>query len=117
LAFIAVLLFSVCFQGLVAQTHVHGSAEFSQTRPGQVPATYVLASGTIAQNVQQLPASELRHCLLCQAASHTGAFLTPSRLSLLTLTQSDAVVSLRSGQLLASRVLPYGSRQRGPPFA
>ncbi len=116
-ALIALLLFSICFQGLVAQTHVHGSKAFSQTQVTQSVTTCVAAIDPILHSAHELPASELRDCLLCQAAAHTGAFLTASRLSILRFTQSAAVISLRSGQLLASRVLIYGSRQRGPPPA
>jgi len=113
LAFIGLLLFCVCLQGLITQTHVHSGlpSTYATTPSGLATAT----AGAAVQDIQPLPAGDLRHCLLCQAAAHAGGFVDSSRAAPLKSMQPELRVRLRPSQLLLSRVLLPGSRQRGPP--
>jgi hypothetical protein len=115
---VALLIVSVSFQCLIAQTHFH--------RPATVAARSTAAASLIdcgaapcatIQSPPSAPVDDQSHCLLCQAVGHTAALSTSLQPFPRPSAQAPAILGLPGDQLCASLCTDYGFRPRGPPVA
>lgn len=110
LALVAVLLFAVCWQSFVTQTHRHYEA-------GAVSAAASVGiGGSAADNADKQSPSRLPdNCPLCREVAHAGPVLIPAQIEVAAPVAAPvlAVVSVPASESFARRSHLW--RSRAPP--
>jgi hypothetical protein len=113
--FLAMLLVAVCLQGFIAQTHVHSHAIARPLALGMqvLPA----AASSLPSDWQAPPVPESdKACTLCLVAAHAPVLGAMLAVLQLLLASCSCPRPIQRPQITTSHLLPYTSRQRGPPL-
>jgi hypothetical protein len=115
-AILALALLTFALQSYITQTHIHfaSSQAFGLSGDNFVP-TAKLASGKAAPTKQTPSNDDPANCPLCQAAAHSGQFITPFAISFALPSETVAIVPLAIVILTAGEIVSHGWQGRAPP--
>jgi hypothetical protein len=113
---LALALLAFALQSFITQTHVHfaSTQAFGLSGDNFTPAAKQTGGKTAPS--KKVPSNDdPANCPLCQAAAHSGQFITPSAISFALPSETIAIVPLAIVVLTASETLSHGWQGRAPP--
>jgi hypothetical protein len=118
---LALALLTFALQSYITQTHIHftSAQAFGLSSDNFAPA-YKTTDGKAADGksapLKKVPSNDdPANCPLCQAAAHSGQFITPSAIGFALPSETIAIVPLAIVVLTASETLSHGWQGRAPP--
>jgi hypothetical protein len=116
LAVLTLALITFALQSYITQTHVHFASReaFGLSADNFVP-TAKTATGKTAPSKQTPSNDDPANCPLCQAAAHSGQFVTPVAIGFALPSEAIAIVPLAIVVLTASKTVSHSWQGRAPP--
>jgi hypothetical protein len=113
---LALALLAFALQSYVTQTHIHFASEqaFGLSGDNFAPAAKIVADKT-APSKKTPSNDDPANCPLCQAAAHSGQFITSSAIGFALPSEAIAIVPLAVVVLTASETVSHGWQGRAPP--
>jgi hypothetical protein len=113
---LALALLAFALQGYITQTHIHFATGHTFGLSGDNFAPAVKLSGDKSTPAKKTPSNDdPANCPLCQAAAHSGQFITPSAIGFALPSETVAIVPLAIVVLTASEIISHGWQSRAPP--
>lgn len=116
LAVLTLALITFALQSYITQTHIHfaSTQAFGLSGDNFVP-TAKPATGKTAPSKQTPSNDDPANCPLCQAAAHSGQFVTPAAIGFSLPSEAIAIVPLAIAVLAASASVSHSWQGRAPP--
>jgi hypothetical protein len=113
---LALALLTFALQSYITQTHIHfaSSQVFGLSGDNFAP-TIKLTDGKTAPAKKTPSNDDPANCPLCQAAAHSGQFVTPSAIGFALPSEAIAIVPLAIVVVTASETISHGWQSRAPP--
>lgn len=115
-AVLALALITFALQSYITQTHVHFATAqaFGLSDDNFVP-TAKLATGKTAPAKQKPSNEDPANCPFCQAAAHSGQFITPAVIGFALPGETIAIVPLVIAILAVRASVSHNWQGRAPP--
>ena len=113
---LALALLSFALQSFITQTHIHFASvqAFGLSSDNFTPAAKIVDGKNTPE--KKVPSNDdPANCPICQAAMHSGQFITPSAIGFALPSETIAIVPLAIAVLTASEVVSHGWQGRAPP--
>jgi hypothetical protein len=116
---LAVALLAFALQSYITQTHIHfaTSQVFGLSSADTFTPTAKIAHGKFAPAKNTPSNDDPANCPICQAAMHSGQFITPVATAFVLPSETVSIVPLAVAVLTASETLSHGWQSRAPPKA
>ena len=116
---LAIALLAFSLQSYITQTHVHfaTSQVFGLSSSDTFTPTAKLAHGKTAPDKKTPSNDDPANCPICQAAMHSGQFITPTASAFLLPSETASIVPLAIAVLTASETISHNWQGRAPPKA
>lgn len=114
-AVLAFALLAFALQSYITETHIHFASVETFGLSSDNFAPVKTASGKTAP-AKKIPSNDdPANCPICQAAMHSGQFITPSAIGFALPSETIAIVPLAIAILTASEIISHGWQGRAPP--
>jgi hypothetical protein len=113
---VAFALLTFALQSYITQTHIHFAASqvFGLSSDEFTPTAKLAGDKTAP--AKKTPANDdPANCPLCQAAAHSGQFVTPSAIGFVLPSEAVAIVTLAIAIRTVSEITSHGWQGRAPP--
>ncbi|HEY5336778.1 MAG TPA: hypothetical protein VIJ85_01120 [Rhizomicrobium sp.] len=113
---LAISLIAFALQSYLTQTHIHFATSQAfgiSSNDTFVPAAKHGTEKTVP--AKNAPSNDDPNCPICQAAMHSGQFVTPSAVAFILPSEAASIVLIVTAVLTANRTISHSWQGRAPP--
>ncbi len=113
---LALALLTFALQSYITQTHIHFASAPAFGLSGDNFTPTLKHTNGKTSPAKKIPSNDdPASCPICQAAMHSGQFITPSAIGFALPSEAVAIVPLVLVVLTASETISHGWQGRAPP--